>query len=108
MDDGSQTVAGKESESPASACLAATTEPVWGAGAVGYERARLAGRAWRKAVSDRHDRRLHQPAMGAFREARLDRREYEAAVELSGEIRPAAVVLYRQGEPVSDQGKAQT
>ena len=34
-------------------------EPFWGTGAVGHLRARLAGRAWREAVPDRHDRRRH-------------------------------------------------
>jgi transposase len=61
----------------------------------------------RDAVPDRHDRRRHEPAMGAVRAARFDRGEYEAAVELSGEVRPAVGVLHGQGESFSDGGKAQ-
>ena len=49
-----------------------------------------------------HDRRRDQPVVGAFCAARFDRREHEAAVEVSGEERPAGGVLHGQGEPVSD------
>lgn len=59
-------------------------------------------------LSDRHDRRRDQPIVRAFCAKRFDRREHEAVVELCGEIRPAGGVLYRQGEPVSDGGEAQT
>ncbi len=80
------------------AWLAAAAEPVWGVGAVGHQRARLAGRARREVVPDRDDRRRHQPAVRAFRAARFDRRKHEAGVELPGEVRSAAGVLYGQGE----------
>ena len=45
VDDPRQAVAGEEREGPAGACLAAAAEPVWRAGAVGHQRARLAGGA---------------------------------------------------------------
>ena len=69
--------------------------------------ARLAGRARGEAVPDRDDRRRDQPVVRALRAARFDRREHEAGVELRGEVRSAAGVLYGQGEPVSDGGEAQ-
>src|SRR5713226_8160453 len=98
MDDPRSTVAEETREGEAGACLAATAEPLRGAGAMGHQRARLAGRAWRKAVPDRDDRRCDQPAVRAVRAARFDRGEYETTVELPGEVRSSADVLYRQGE----------
>jgi len=56
VDDSRQAVAGEGREGDAGASLAATAEPVWRIGAVGYQRTRLAGRAGRKAVLDRNDR----------------------------------------------------
>ena len=85
----------KKEKVKASARLAAAAEPVWGVGAVGHQRARLAGRARGEAVPDRHDRRCDQPAVRAVRAARFDRREHEAAVELPGEVRPAAGLSIR-------------
>ena len=93
----------KEAEGEAGTCLAAAAEPVWGTGAVGHQRARLAGRAGREVVPDRHDRRCDEPVVGAVRAARFDRREHEAAVELRGEVRPAGGVLHGQGKPVSER-----
>ena len=43
-----------------------------------------------------------------FVRQRFDGREHETAGELPGEVRAAAGVLHRQGEPVSDGGEAQT
>ncbi len=91
---------GEEGQGPRRSYMAAAAEPVRGADAVGHERPRLAGGAWRAAVSDRDDRRRHEPIMRAIRAARFHRREYEAAVELRGKVRPAGGVLYRQSEPV--------
>ena len=77
-----------------------------GTGAVGHFRARLAGRARREAVPDRHDRRCDEPVVGTVRAARFDRREHEAAVALPGEVRSAAGVLYGQGQYLPDRGEA--
>ena len=43
----------------------------------------------------------------ALRAPRFHRREHEAVVELSGEVRPAAGILYGQSEPVPDDREAQ-
>jgi transposase len=58
-------------------------------------------------VSDRHDRRRHQPAVCTVRAARHDRGEHEAAVALRGEVRAAAGVLYGQGQYLPNGGEAQ-
>jgi hypothetical protein len=87
MDDARQAMAGEEREGQASPCLAAATESVWGVGAVGYQRARLAGGTWGAVVSDRHDRRCDQPIVRTVRAARFDRGEHAAVVELPGKVR---------------------
>ena len=74
---------------------AAAAELPRGTGAVGHQRARLAGRARGKALPDPHDRRCHQRTDSALCTARLDRREH-AAMELPGTAWPAGGVLHRQ------------
>src|ERR1022692_5201413 len=108
MDDAREALACERAESECSTRLATAAEPPGRVGAVGHQRTRLAGRARREAVPDRHDRRRHQPAVCAVCAARYDRGEHETAVELPGEVRTAAGVLYGQGEYVSDGGEAQT
>jgi biotin operon repressor len=51
---------GEKGQGPRRSYMAAAAEPVRGADAVGHERPRLAGGAWRAAVSDRDDRRRHR------------------------------------------------
>src|SRR5204863_4897399 len=106
VDDGGQAVGGQKREGPAGAYVAAAAEPVWGAGAVGHQRTRLAGGTRGEVVPDRDDRRCHQPVIRTVRAARFDRREHETGVELCGEIRSAAGVLYGQSESVSDGREA--
>src|SRR5579872_7096836 len=108
MDNPRQGVAGEHREGGLGASVAPAAEPVGRAGAVGHQRAQLAGRAGRKAVPIRDDRRRDQPPVGAVGAARLDRREYETAAGLAGEIRTPAVILYGPGEPISDGGEAPT
>src|ERR1035438_9975941 len=69
MDDSRQAVARQEREGQAGALLAAAAKPLGGTGAMGHQRTRLAGRAGREALSDRHDRRCHQPIIRAVRAA---------------------------------------
>src|ERR1700734_3964335 len=107
MDDPGKAVAWERTEGEGDTRLATAAEPPGGTGAVGYLRARLAGRARRKVVPDRHDRRRHQPAVCEVRAARFDRREHETAVALRGEVRAAAGVLYGQGKYLPNGGKAQ-
>src|SRR3984885_12065709 len=98
MDDAREALACERTESERGPRLAPAAEPLWGTGAVGHQRARLAGGARREAVPDRHDRRCDEPVVRAVRATRFDRGEHEAAVELRGEIRAAAGVLYGQGK----------
>src|SRR5579862_4949952 len=76
MDDTRQTVGGKTGEGQRGSPLAAATEPLRRAGPVGHERTRLAGRAWRKALSDCDDRRCHEPIIRTLCPARHDRTEH--------------------------------
>ena len=108
VDDAGPVMARQDREGEGGASVAAAAEPVRGVGAVGYQRARLVRGPWRETVSDRDDRRRDQPVVCAPRAARFDGREYEAGVELRGEVRPPAGVLYGQSEPFSDRGEAQT
>jgi hypothetical protein len=73
VDDHGQAVAGQAETNREGAYLAGAAEPLRGAGAMGHQRARLAGRARPQAVSDQHDRRRDQPYGGALCGARLDR-----------------------------------
>src|SRR6266446_6193091 len=107
MDEGGPSMAGQARAGERGAPVAAAAKPPGGAGAVGHQRARLAGRPGREAVPDRHDGRRHQPVVGAVRAARFDPREPEAAGELPGEVRTAGGVLYGQSESVSDGGETQ-
>src|ERR1022692_1136419 len=107
MDDAREALACERAESECSTRLATAAEPLGGTGAVGYQRARLAGRARGETVPDRHDRRCDEPVVRAVRAARFDRREHEAAVELRGEVRAAAGFLYGQGQYLPNGGEAQ-
>ena len=60
------------------------------AGAMGHQRARLAGGPGREVVPDRDDRRCQQRTVGAFCAARLHRGEHAATVELFGKEWSAA------------------
>src|SRR5215468_203343 len=107
MDDRGKTVACREAKSAARPCVASAAEPLWGVGAVGHLRSRLAGRTGREAVSDRDDRRCDEPAAGAVCAERFNRGEHAAAAELCGEQWAAAGILYGQGEPVSNGRKTE-
>ena len=52
--------------------LAAAAEPLWGVGAVGHQRSRLAGGAGRADLPDLDDRRRDQPAVCTIRAAGND------------------------------------
>src|ERR1051325_1465679 len=106
--DSGRTMGGAPAKGGESAPVAAAPELPRGTGAVGHQRARLAGRPGREAVPDSHDRRRHQRADGEVRAARLDRREHAPAVEVSGASRPAGGVLYRQSQPVPDRAENRT
>src|SRR5258708_21718247 len=82
--DAGGSVAGAAPATRASAPMARATELSWGTGAVGYQRARLAGRARGEAVSDSHDRRRDERVDVAVRGARLDGGEHAAVVEIPG------------------------
>src|ERR1700684_4096405 len=107
MDDPGKAVACEGTEDECATRLAGAAERLGGTGAVGHLSARLAGRARREAVPDRHDRRCDEPVVRAVRAARFDRGEHEAAVELRGEIRAAAGVLYGQGKHLPNGGETQ-
>lgn len=66
MDDPGKAVARERTEGEGDTRLAPAAEPLWGTGAVGYLRARLAGRAQRANVPDRHDRRCDEPVVCRF------------------------------------------
>src|SRR6185437_12398519 len=87
--------------------LATAAQPLRGAGAMGHQRSRLAGRAWSEAVSDQHDRRFRQPSAGALCRARLDGRKYAAITALSGEERKAVELLHRQSHAVCQSAQDQ-
>src|SRR5580692_11344576 len=108
MDDPGKAVACEGTEDEGATRLAAAAEPLGGTGAVGHLSARLAGRARREAVPDRHDRRCDEPVVRAVRAARFDRGKHEIAVGLPGEVRKAAGILYGQGQYLWDGGEAQT
>jgi len=90
MDDPGQAMAGQRTEGGDGARVAAAAEPLWGTGAVGRQRARLAEGRGEKlyliAMIDAAASRLFA------RFARHDRGEHETAVELPGEVRTAAGV----------------
>src|SRR5215471_7108175 len=108
VDDAGQVVAGEEDESQGRPHLAAAPEPVRRAGAMGHQRARLAGGTRRETVPDRDDRRRYQPTFCTVCAERFHSREHAAAVGVRGKLRAAGGILHGQGEPVSDNGEAQT
>src|ERR1051326_2032550 len=101
-DDPGRTVARAAAEDRSHPRMASAAQIAGRAGAVGYLRARLVGRARREAVSDLDDRRRHQRADGALCRARLHCGKHAAAVELSGTPWTPAGVLHRQGQFVSN------
>src|SRR5271163_1479177 len=102
LDARGQAVASQPEEGGEGAPMAGAQRPPRRNGAVGYQRARLAGRQGRETVSDLDDRRCQQRVNSSFRCARFDRREPALVVELSGAERASGVLLHRQGEPVSN------
>src|SRR5690242_17177954 len=80
-DDRGWSVARPATAARRDSCVAAAPELARGDGAVGYLRARMAGRARTQAVFNPHDRRRHKRVDGAFCRARFDRRKYAPAVE---------------------------
>ena len=82
--------------------MAAAAELSRRVGAVGYERSRLAGRAWQgEFVPDPYDRRCHQPVDRPLRETRLDGGEHALVVAVPGASWSAGGILHGQGESVS-------
>src|ERR1035438_5180092 len=102
MDDRSPAMAVLETAGGESSRVAPEAVTVRRVGAVGHQRAPVAGRARAEALPDQHDRRCHQPAPRAFCSPRLDRGKHAFAVELFRMLWASAQLLYRQGEPVSD------
>src|ERR1700678_1125977 len=102
LDDRRQAMEGPEAAGGEDPPLAGTPVESGRVGAMGHQRARLAGRPRAKAVPDQHDRRCHQPPPCAICSARLDFGKYAFAVELPGKVWTPAQLLYRQGEPVSN------
>jgi hypothetical protein len=74
VDDAGQTMAGKETEGGASAPVSGAAEPVWRVGAMGHQRARLAGRTGRElyliAMIDDATSRLLAASCGTIRPRR--------------------------------------
>jgi len=101
-------VARAAGESRGGARVAAATELPRGDGAVGHQRARLAGGTWGQAVFDPYDRRCDQRTDGAVCAARLHRGEHAAVVEVPGAAWAAGVVLHRQGEFIPHRGEGET
>ena len=88
----------QSAEGSGSARMAAAAQLPGRNGAVGHQRARVAGGArGGKDVSDRADRRCHQHAVCAFRSGRFHRAPYAGVMGLCGTLRPAAGGLHRQG-----------
>lgn len=67
MDDPPKAVARERLEGEGGTRLATEGRPFRGTGAVGYQRARLAGRASGEALPDRYDRRRYQSAVCPLR-----------------------------------------
>src|ERR1700693_3740543 len=86
LDDRRQAVACQPAASREDPPVAAASLPSRGVGAVGYQRARLAGGSWAEALLDQYDRRRLQPHSRAVRAERLYRREYAFALEIRGAI----------------------
>ena len=105
LDDRGEALASPQAAHREGPRMAATPIVPGRIGAMGHQRARLAGEAWRETVPDQHDRRCHQPSPCAFCAARLHRREYAIAVELPGTAWPALELLHRQSCPVSDRSQ---
>src|SRR5580698_9709042 len=105
VDDRSAAVAASETESDEDPPVAPEAVAMRRTGAMGHQRAPVAGRARTEAVSDQHDRRRHQPATCALCAARLDRGKYASAVELFGAAWTSPQLLHRQGEPVSNRSE---
>src|SRR5882724_10489999 len=105
MDDRSTTVAVPETESEEDPPVAPEAVALWRVGAVGYQRAPMAGRARTEALPDQHDRRCHQPAACAFCAPRFDCGKHASAVELFGAPWTSPQLLHRQGEPVSNRAE---
>src|SRR5258708_767573 len=87
VDEQSQTMAYASEEGRKSPHLANAAQSLRRAGAMGYQRTRLAGRPRPQAVPDQHDRRRDQPHASALCGARLNPRESAPVAELSGEER---------------------
>lgn len=102
VDGRSQAVAGQAETHREGAYLASAAQPLRRAGAMGHQRARLAGRAWSQVVFDQHDRRRYQPPVGGFCGARLDSRKHVPVRKLRAKARPAGELLHRQSELVCD------
>src|SRR3954447_26667606 len=108
LDDVGQAVASEAQARRQSLHLATTAQPFRRTGAMGYQRARLAGRPRPEAVFDQHDRRRYQPHAGAFRGARLDGREHALVGELSGTERKTLELLHRQSHAVRQYAQNET
>src|ERR1022692_1083467 len=105
LDDRSAAMAVPETKSGESPRVAPAAATVRRTGAVGHQRAPMAGRARAEALPDQHDRRCHQPAACTFCSPRLDRGKHAFAVELFGAPWTSAELLHRQGEPVSNRAQ---
>jgi hypothetical protein len=63
-------------------CLAQAAKLLRRAGAMGHQRARVAGGSRAEDLFNRHDRRRHQSGAGAFRRTRFHRGEYAFSLGL--------------------------
>src|SRR3984957_19043552 len=107
MDDQRGAVEAKAGASRASAYLASTAGESGRIGAVGYQRACLAGESRaRQDVLGGNDRRRYQYAVRALRGGRHDRTEHAGAVGLFGALRPSASSVHGQGGDVSTDAGA--
>src|SRR5579863_8814790 len=79
MDDRGPALACQSQASGEGPYLASAAQSRRGTGAMGYQRARLAGRPRPQAVFDQHDRRCQQPHAGAVCGARFNGREHASA-----------------------------
>jgi hypothetical protein len=105
LDDRRQAVACQQAARREDPPVAAAPLQSGRTGAVGYQRALLAGGSWAEALPDQHDRRRLQPHSRAVRAERLDRREYAFALEIRGAIWTAGQLLHRQGESISNSAE---
>src|ERR1700722_17859844 len=105
LDDRRQAVACQPAASREDPPVAAASLPSRGVGAVGYQRARLAGGSWAEALLDQYDRRRLQPHSRAVRAERLYRREYAFALEIRGAIWTAGPLLHGQGQSISNRAE---